>query len=211
MDQLPTYETSRTVFPQDSSGGFIGITMNHQNTSPQPREPHLKYAPIPDPLWTPAREAAFFLSLPVGQGRIPVRMSPEKGMLLREFARNTLHAKRVSDKYLATLGSILSSFATADRDGTEVLVPQRSEQHGEPRTIRTIQAQMVSAGLLDREVRTQGYGFIGAVFVYSARPPFRFQKATTEALEETYRVTEGECPYPAEQLPVNLMPEDIPY
>lgn len=170
-----------------------------------------KYAPKPDPLWTADREEAFFLNLDTVSRRTYTRMSGERYHLVKEFARDTLHAKRISDKYISTLGSILGSFATADKDGSECLVPRSAEQHGDPRTIRTIQTQMFNAGLLVKEVRTQGHGFIGSVFVYSPRAPFRHRAGNAASIEADYRAFEGEHQYSVEQLPVNLTPEDVPF
>ena len=171
----------------------------------------LKYGPQPDPLWTAEKEAAFFLKLDTASHHKHEKVTGERYHLVKEFARDTLHAKRISDKYISSLGSILGSFATADKDGAECLVPQRAEQHGEPKTIRTIQTQMFNAGLLVKQVRTQGSGFIGNVFVYSPRAPFRHLTGNAASLEADYRSFEGEHPYSDEQLPVNLTPEDVPF
>lgn len=171
----------------------------------------LKYGPTPDPLWTAEKEAAFFLKLNSVTRKTHQKMSSERHMLIKEFARDTLEAKRVSDKYISTLGSILSSFAAADKDGSECLVPQRAEHHGEPQTIRTIQTQMFNSGLLVKEVRTQGFGFVGNVFVYAPRSPFRSRCGNTAFLEDDYRAFEGEHQYSSGQLPANLKPEDVPF
>lgn len=167
-----------------------------------------KYGPQVDPNWTPEMEAAFFQSLPTTPP--PVRMSPTKRGLLREFAGATLGAKRVSEKYIDTLGSVLHSFAVADRAGGEVVLSQRSAHHGEPQTLRTIQAQMHCAGLLIKQVRSQGQGFVGPVFVYSPLSPPRTRKATWEDLDALCRATEQDQGNPW-QLPANLRPEDVPY
>lgn len=170
-----------------------------------------KYAPQTDALIPEELVSETFLLLPKAFRSPSLKMCPVKSMLIKEFARNTLQAKRISDKYISTLGSILSSFATADKEGAELLVSQRSEQHGKPKTLRTIQTQMFNAGLLDKEIRAQGLGFVGAVFVYSPRSPFRCCKATAEATEEAYRASERDCLYHSAQLPTNLTPKDVPY
>ena len=167
-----------------------------------------KYGPKVDPNWTPEIEEVFFQSLPTTPP--PVRMSPAKRHLLREFACATLGAKRVSEKYLDTLGSILHGFAVADRAGGEVVLSQRSAHHGEPQTLRTIQAQMYCAGLLVKQVRSQGQGFVGPVFVYSPLSPPRTRKATWEDLDALCRATEQDQGHPW-QRPANLRPEDVPY
>ena len=115
----------------------------------------------------------------------------------------------MSEGYISTLGAVLEKMVVADRSKTECLIPQRNEQLGTPDTIRTIQAQMLAAGLLVKETRSQGHGFIGEVFVYRARAMYRYRVATPEYLEELYRACEGEspvCPVPA-----NISSEDVPY
>ena len=127
----------------------------------------------------------------------------EKEMLLREFAKETLKAKRLNDGYLAALGSILRKLAVAGLYSIECRVTQRSANLGRQDSIRTIQGQLFDAGVLHSETRTQGKGFTGLVFMYL--PPNR-PKLT---LEEIYRWYEKELP--SHPLPVNLQPEDIPY
>lgn len=127
----------------------------------------------------------------------------EKEMLIREFAKETLKAKRLNDGYLAALGSILRKLAVSGLYGVECRVSQRSENLGTTKSIRTIQGQLSDVGVLLRKTRTQGKGFVGPVFLYS--PPNRFKST----LEGCYRWYEGACP--GHPLPVNLQPEDIPY
>ncbi|MBK1684850.1 hypothetical protein CKO18_14925 [Rhodoferax fermentans] len=183
----------------------MGVTPSAPAVRLSREEVAAKYGPKVDQNWTPEIEEAFFQSLPTTPP--PVRMSPAKRHLLREFACATLGAKRVSEKYLDTLGSVLHSFAVADRAGGEVVLSQRSAQHGEPQTIRTIQGQMVDAGLLVKEVRSQGHGFVGSVFVYSPR---RHSKATWDDLNAACRAAEqdGVSLWP---LPANIRPGDVPY
>ena len=66
-----------------------------------------KYSPIPDPLWTPEVEAEFFARLPKASYRQAVKPDKEKEMLIREFAKNFLKAKRMSTDYISTLAAVL--------------------------------------------------------------------------------------------------------
>ena len=166
-----------------------------------------KYSPTPDPRWTLEIEAAFFARLPARSRRQLIELDSEKVMLLREFAKETLKAQRMSAGYISTLAAILGKFADADEARAECLIAQRSEQLGTDREVRTIQGQLFNAGVLDNETRSQGKGFVGTVFVYSPNPPFRHRKATPEYLEESSRKYERECPCHA--LPLNLQPEDV--
>jgi hypothetical protein len=172
-------------------------------------EVQAKYSPTPDQRWTPEIEAEFFARLPARSRRDLTQPDSEKVMLLREFAKETLKAKRMSAGYISTLGAILGKFADADEDGGECLIARRSEQLGTDREVRTIQGQLFNAGVLINETRSQGRGFVGAVFVYSPNPPYRYRKATAAYLEKSYREHEGE--WPCHALPVNLQPEDVPY
>ena len=168
-----------------------------------------KYSPTPDPLWTPEIEAEFFLNLPMQTHREILGLAYEKEMLLREFAKGTLQAKRMSAGYVSTLGAILGKFADADTDGGECLISQRTEQLGSGREIRTIQAQLFNAGILVTKTRSQGKGFFGSVFVYSPKPRYQYRKATTASLEESYRKHEGESS--GHPMPTNLQPEGVPF
>jgi hypothetical protein len=172
-----------------------------------PEEVRAKYGPTPNPLWTPEVDAAFVATLPQRTRRNFIDQDSEKKMLLREFANETLEAQRMSAGYVSTLGAILGKFADADADGAECLISQRSEQLGSANEIRTIQAQLLNAGILVTETRSQGKGFVGSVFVYSPKPHFRYRKATTASLEKSYRKYEGE--WNRHQLTVNLQPEDV--
>jgi len=172
-------------------------------------EVQAKYSPTPDPLWTAEIEAAFFAELPARSRRDLIELDTEKEMLLREFAKETLKAQRMSAAYISTLSNILGKFAGADEDGAEFLVSQRAEELGTSMTVRTIQGQLFNAGVLINQTRAQGKGFVGGVFVYSPKPPYRHRKATPAYLEKSYREHEGE--WPSHSLPVNLLPEDVPY
>jgi hypothetical protein len=172
-------------------------------------EVQAKYSPIPDPRWTPEIEAEFFSRLPARSRCDLIQPDSEKVMLLREFAKETLKAKRMSAGYISTLGAILGKFADADEDGGECLIARRSEQLGTQDSIRAIQGQLFNAGVLVNEKRAQGKGFVGGVFVYSPNPPYRYRKATAAYIEKSYREHEGE--WPCHALPVNLQPEDVPY
>lgn len=168
-------------------------------------EVRIKYAPIPFTDWTPEVEAAFFANLPKATRRV----SEEKAMLIREFATDALDAKRMSGNYIETLGAILGNFAEADAGGTECLVSRRDESLGTERTIRTIQGQMQASGHLVKQTRSQGHGFVGAVYVYAPVAQYRNRIGAADFLERAHRSKEGERPYPA--LPSNLNDSDIPY
>ncbi len=165
-----------------------------------------KYSPTPDPLWTPEIEAEFFFNLPKRTHREAIGLDGEKEMLIKEFGSTTLLAQRMGNGYIATLGAILGEFAGADNDNNECLVSQRCGHLGTPDTIRTIQAQMFTTGLMVKKTRPQGRGFVGDVFIYSPRPVYRYRKATHQILEKAYRDSEGECLCPP--LPVNLSHTD---
>lgn len=160
------------------------------------------YAPPVDSKWTPEREAAFFASLP--KLRAPAQ-SKERELLVREYAKDTLGAQRVSHGYLEALGTVLGAFAEADRAAVEVRLSQRMTKYGTPQTLRTIQTQMETAGVLTREVRSQGFGFVGQVYVYK---PFRSPWLCTEDLEEMRE--RRAAPYPNESL-TGLGIEDVPF
>jgi hypothetical protein len=168
-----------------------------------------KYSPISDPLWTPEIEAEFFLNLPKRTHTEISVLDCEKGILLREFAKHTLHAKRMSAGYVSTVGEILGKFADSDSHGGECLISQRTEQLGSGREIRTIQAQLFNAGFLVNETRSQGKGFVGKVFVYYPKPHHQYRKATRASLEESYRRHEGESN--SHQMPTYLQPRVIPF
>ena len=172
-------------------------------------EVRAKYTPTPDPLWTPEIASRFFAGLPKNSYRHSVKLDDQRAMLIRDFGTHTLRAKRMSDAYVSTLGAILGAFADADLFGDECLVSQRDAALGTERTIRTIQSQMLVAGLLVKETRPQGHGFVGDVLVHSPMPPYRYRKATADYLERSHRAGEGECPYL--ELPSNLSPEDVPF
>lgn len=152
----------------------------------------IKYAPKPDPNWTPEREAAFFRSLPKGSASRAGGSCPL--WLINDFAREVLGAKRISAGHTATLKALLHVFAEADSWGTEVRISQRMEQYGSPQSIRTIQAQMHKAGLLRKVKREQGSGFVGTVYVYAPK------SATWADYEEALRMRDGEADYPDQAL-----------
>ena len=66
-----------------------------------------KYSPTPDPRWTLEIEAAFFARLPARSRRQLIELDIEKVMLLREFAKETLKAQRMSAGYISALAAIL--------------------------------------------------------------------------------------------------------
>ena len=179
-----------------------------------------KYGPIPDPRWTPEREAAFFARLSKASYLYRVKQGDVCRMLVREYGAATLKAQRMGAPYLDTLGAILGLFAEADSLGQECKVAQRSAELGTSDIIRNIQAQMHSVGLLVKETRSQGHGFVGDVFVYASKPGHKFVgNASTYTrrprkgfrnLEQLCRESEGEnhAPPPA---PANLTRADVPY
>lgn len=167
-----------------------------------PDEVRRKYAPIPDVDWTPEREAAFFAAL--AKRGLPTQ--PVKRLrLVSEYATETLGAQRMSCSYLDALCAVLGAFAEADRCGLEVRLSQRMAQYGTPQTLRTIQAQMEKAGVLTKEVRSQGHGFVGTVYVYA--PP----KSPWPPPEDLEAARERRAvPYPIESL-VDIGIDDAPY
>lgn len=167
-----------------------------------PEEVRRKYAPKPDKEWTPEREAAFFASL---SRLVPPVQSKEREVLVREYARATLGALRMSRGYVDALGAVLGAFADADRHGQEVRLSQRMAQYGTPQTVRTIQSQMAGAGLLTKDVRSQGGGFVGAVFTYKTpKPRWPRRKDLEVAIERWSR------PYPPEAL-ADIGIDDVPF
>lgn len=147
-----------------------------------------KYGPTADTKWTPEVEAEFFTIL---DKRAPDNSSPAKVQLLRDYATDTLKAKRMSGGYLTTLGAVLGKIAAADLASTECVISQRDEQLGPRKTLRTIQAQMEAVGLLVRKTRTQGHGFVGDVFVYRPSALTSRRKQYASCIERSYRATEG--------------------
>ena len=172
-------------------------------------EVQARYAPLPDRYWTPEVEAEFFARLPKASYRQAVKPDEEKEMLIREFAKDFLKAKRMSTDYISTLAAVLCQFADADIEGTECLIARRNNKLGTEKTLRTLQAQMLAAGLLVKETRSQGKGFAGEVFVYCPRAVYRHRVATAVYLERSYRNSEGEAAFTP--VPDNISPEDVPY
>jgi hypothetical protein len=168
-----------------------------------------RYAPCRDPNWTPEREAAFFESLPTGKAARTVRR--DVPWQVKDYAEKVLGAVRVSASYASTLCAILIAFAAADAHGTELRLTQRMEQYGPPQTMRTIQAQLLQAGLLVKVVREQGGGFVGPVHVYAPTPPVRFSPATWADWEAMCRACErGPTSYPDEALALSGI-ESVPF
>ena len=165
-------------------------------------EVRAKYGPTPNPLWTPEVDAAFLATLPEKTRTDHIKLDSKKEMLLREYAKETLKAQRMGTGYVATLGAILGKFADADNNRGECLISQRTEQLGTANQIRTIQSQLLNAGILVTKTRSQGKGFVGSVFVYSPKQAYQYRKATAASLERAYRHHEGESH--DHQLPINL-------
>ena len=134
-----------------------------------------KYAPTSDPEWTLDKEARFFATLDAhypykaftrkGSGKVEP-LSALEAALLREYATDTLDAKRLSGSYLTTLSAVMSKIANAERGRSDCTISQRDDRLGPRPTLRTIQAQLEVAGVLHRVTRTQGHGFVGEVFLY---------------------------------------------
>lgn len=184
--------------------------MNQASTTKLTREEVIaKYGPVRDPLWTPEVEAAFFARLPPASYRHSVKLDDVRAMLVRDFGTADLKAHRMGAAYVSTLGATLGLFSEADRYGVECLVSHRDNRLGPPNIIRNIQEQMHNAGLLVKQTRAQGHGFIGSVYVYSPQERYRHRKATGGYLEQLYRGTEGENPVPP--IPENLAPDDVPH
>ena len=201
---------------QQELGEAVGTLSLSQAAIPQRpctgltrEEVQAKYAPVPDLAWTTEVETAFFAGLPRSLSRNRTTANFEKAMLVREYGKGELKANRVSAKYLSTLGAILGDFCDADLHSTECLVAQRNERLGPANTIRTIQAQMLTAGRLVKRTRPQGHGFVGEVFVYAPVPVYRHRVASAAALEMACRSAEGEGPYLSP--PSNLAGADIPF
>jgi hypothetical protein len=169
-------------------------------------EVRTKYGPTPNALWTPEIDAAFVATLPHKTHPDFIKLSRQKEMLIRQFAKESLKAQRMGVGYVETLGAILGKFAEADNNRGECLISQRTEQLGTANQIRTIQAQLLSAGILVTKTRSQGKGFVGSVFVYSPKQAYQYRKATAACLEKAYRNHEGESH--DHQLPMNLKLED---
>jgi len=124
--------------------------------------------------------------------------------MLEAFAKDSLGALRTSAKYLDALGRILWRFSKAERGRAVVVVSAHDEALGARQTLRTLQRQLLSAGLLVPQVRSQGQGFAGEVFVH--KPPSKGR--TYRTYEEACRQHEGEGP---SSLPVGITSPDVPY
>lgn len=177
-----------------------------------------KYAPTPDPRWTPDIEAEFFAWLDkrhphASTGRRwsekAVSPSPSKEALLREYATETLNAQRISRSYLTTLSAVLGNLASAERGRSECSISQRDERLGPRSSLRTIQAQLEAAGVLFRVTRAQGHGFVGDVFIYRPSKAHVPREVTVEELERSYRA--GERRQTPCMPPVNIVADDVRY
>lgn len=174
--------------------------------------PH-KYAPTPDPRWTPDIEAEFLARLDRLRTHEPPESSasstpgPAKALLLTAYAIDTLKAQRLSCFYLTTLNAVIGRIASAEHEQSECTVSQRDAALGSRQTLRTLQAQLEAAGVLQRDTRQQGHGHSGTVFVY--RPSSRYVPSgfPSEELEAVYRAVEGETDYPSSCAGID--PEDF--
>lgn len=168
-----------------------------------------KYGPVPNNFRTPEALEAFLAALPRPCYRNRVKLDDVRGMLVRDYGAASLKAKRMGAPYVSALGSILGLFAEADSHGVECLVAHRDSRMGPPNILRNIQEQMHSVGLLVKETRPQGRGFVGTVYVYAPRERRRHRAATACYLEQLYREKEGESLAPS--TPENLTGADVPY
>lgn len=91
--------------------------------------------------------------------------------LLREFARDTLKAQRMSARYLDTLRVVLGNQACSERRGQALEMNIRGEV-GTERTMRTIIDQMKDAGITQGKQVHLGQGRVQVVqFFIPARSP----------------------------------------
>lgn len=171
-----------------------------------------KYGPVPDPWWTSERVDAFLAQLPHPAYRHTVPLDDVRAMLVRDFGRTDLKAQRMGAAYVSTLGAILGLFAEADSYGVECLVSQRDAHLGTAMVIRNIVTQMQSdgVGLMVKETRAQGHGFVGSVYVYAPQGRYRHRTASPSYWEQLCRSIEGKNKKPP-PLPANLTGEDVPY
>lgn len=165
-----------------------------------------KYAPVPHGIWAPEEIDAILVALPIRRSPHTAELSPEKEMLVREFARETLQAKRMSSSYVEALSALLGRFADADISGADY-IPSRRRGPGTEKTRRNLLLQLEVAGLMKRQTKTQGLGFVGEVFVYSPVSP----RTQGLSLEEDYRMHEMREAVQRTPLPTNLMSNDLPY
>lgn len=171
-----------------------------------------KYGPVPNTYRTPEALEAFLAALPKPCTRSPdvVKAGEARAMLVRDYGGATLKAQRMGGPYVSALGSILGLFAKADSHGREYLVSHRDSRLGPQNIIRNVQEQMHRAGLLVKETRPQGRGFVGTVYVYASETRRRrFRKATPSDWEQLQRQNEGKCRVHAG--PANLTGADVPY
>ncbi len=172
-------------------------------TSRHPSSP-LQHAPYPDPYWTLELESEFFARLNarhprgstyLGGALETTPLCPAKELLLREYANHTLQAQRLSQDYLYTLEAVLVEIGEAEREHTECRISQRDSALGTRRTLRTIQAQLESAGVLIRVKRPQGHNFVGDVLVHKPNSPRYSCRSAAEEMERLFRACEGEAPH----------------
>lgn len=169
-----------------------------------------KYGPVPNTFRTPEALEAF---LKVAGLRSPcgVPLDPVRAMLVHDYGKATLKAQRMGSTYLFALGAILGLFAAADFRGRECTVAQRDGCLGPPNIIRNIQAQMHAAGVLSKETRPQGRGFVGSVHVYAPnKSDGQLTQAAALWIEQLY-LTSREESHALAPLPANLAGADVPY
>lgn len=123
--------------------------------------------------------------------------------LLREFARETLGAKRCSAEYLEALRVVLGNQAWAEQRGIRLELNTRVDFASE-RTMRTIVSQMEAAGVTHGWTVGLGAGRVQTVQTWTG------SKGEALSLEELERMEE---PAPAfgDPIPGSIADEDVPY
>ena len=123
--------------------------------------------------------------------------------LLREFARETLGAKRCSAEYLEALRVVLGNQAWAEQRGIRLELNTRVDFASE-RTMRTIVSQLEAAGVTHGWTVGLGAGRVQTVQTWTG------SKGEALSLDELERLEE---PAPAfgEAIPESITDEDVPY
>lgn len=127
--------------------------------------------------------------------------------LLREFARQTLKAQRISAAYLGSLRIVLGNQAVAERCGY-ILEMNRTVCFAPENTVRTIIDQMRAAGITESRLGIYGQGQSQVVQCFSSNEDD--YDAGPDALERLYRQGEGQQPCGPPRNPP-LGDEELPY
>jgi hypothetical protein len=135
--------------------------------------------------------------------------------LLRDFAVQTLGAKRCSVQYLETLRCVLGNMAEADRLGCVLWLSRRSADRldaGSARTLRTISEQFIKAGICHLMHLRRG-GFVSLTAAYRGD-----SVRLTDAAEELERVQRSQEEkdaasmwYWPEAVDVGVLAEEVPH